>query len=81
MRRALIGGELRLHDGVAGLPAKRDRFHIGNRAIGQLAGDHDVQESGDADEGQQTPEFEVLQVERREVCRIDPCLCSLLFRA
>ena len=51
---------------MAGLPAKRNRFHVRDRAVSQLAGDHDVRERGDAHERQQPPEFQVLQVQAAE---------------
>ncbi len=51
--RVLVGGVLGLHHGVAGLAAKGDAVHVGDRAVGELAADGHVHDGGDPDEPDQ----------------------------
>ncbi len=53
------------HD-MAGGPAEPCRIHITNRAVGELAGDHQIRESQNTNQGCQTAEVVILPVERRE---------------
>ena len=66
----MVGGELQCHD-MAGCPAKGHRVHIGDAAITGCPDDHEVDESGDGDEGDGMPEDRVMQAdlgkERRDL--------------
>ncbi|OPZ84713.1 MAG: hypothetical protein BWY76_01729 [bacterium ADurb.Bin429] len=74
VRRVLVGGELGLHHRVARLPAEGHRLHVGDSAIGELAGDDDVGKRGDADEDRQPPQLHVLPIQCRERLWIAPRL-------
>ena len=59
VRRILIGGEFRLHDGVAGLAAEGNPVHVIDGAVSKLAGDRQVQQCGGAEEVSQLAQFEI----------------------
>src|SRR5579862_8533232 len=72
MGRNLIRRKLRIHHRMAGLPAKAGTIHVTYRAIGELAGDHDVDERSEDYEGAQTPQFKIAKIQRRKAGRQIP---------
>ena len=63
VRRILVGGELGLHDGVAGLAAELDGLHLFDREEGGGAEDDGVERGQDDDDRRDATHLGIVEIE------------------